>query len=671
MSTTWTRRIDGSSVSVAGEAAASAAAAALSATAAATSAAAAAASVASSVTATGGTVARTLAARFADMLHVDDFTGADPTGVADSTAAFTAAFAALGTDGGTIWLSQGGTYYVATSFTIPVRCQLRGHFIKPGSGASPILEPYSTRGSTIKLNPAATITVASLSGFDGITIVNSALTIPFSQANAATQVAAFSGTAVSITGKDVTLRNALILGFAKAVFSFGAQRFVIDNVLVDCTAGFDLTVTYDIGRISNCHCYPYLTAENVWSAADPTIITRSGIAYRMADVGDWNKATNCFSYGYACGYEIDNADDCQLVSCSADYNGAIASTSVGFRIKGTAKRTALISCQAAAQQDGVYIDTTGGATTRIIGCSFWSNDQSAIHVVNGKAQVVGSSFSASPYGILAGALADELIVTSNYFETCATSPISLPTAVRAAARVRDNVFSGCTDTVGDTNLEIKGIVSATPAIGIDGAATNNRTIQWTTADAKRWSLYTNGTAESGSDVGSDFVVNRYNDAGTFQDSPLTITRSTGVVSLTQNLALAKSAKFSGVVGTAAAITVDGAAGQNRILEWQSATSTRFKVYVNGTAEGGSNAGSDFAINSYTDAGAFLATPLTVTRSSGITTLTSAKITGNIGFYGTTPAAKPAITGSRSANAALADLLTKLAALGLITDSTSA
>jgi len=491
------------------------------------------------ITATGSTTAATLAARFARHYYIEDF-GGNGNGSADNTAAFTAAFAALGSDGGTIWLDDGGTYYVASSFTIPVRCQLRGHFIKPGSGASPILEPYATRGSTILLNPAATITIASLSGFDGITIVNSALTIPFTQSNAATQVAAFAGTAVSITGKDVTLRNSLILGFAKAVFSYGAQRFVIDNVLCDCTAGFDLTVTYDIGRISNCHCYPYLTAENVWSAADPTIITRSGIAYRMADVGDWNKLTNCFSYGYACGFEIDTADDCQLVSCSADYNAAISSTSIGFRIKGTTKRTALIGCQAAAQNDGVYIDTTGGATTRIIGCSFWSNDQSAINVINGKAQIIGSSFSASPYGILAGVAADELIITGNYFETCATSPISLPTAVRVTARVRDNVFSGCTDTVGDTNVAMRGIVGTAAALIIDGAASNNKIIDWQTAGVTRWKLYTNGTAESGSNVGSDFAINRYNDAGTFQNTPFLLERSTG------NLGINGSSFGSGV-----------------------------------------------------------------------------------------------------------------------------
>jgi hypothetical protein len=51
--------------------------------------------------------------------------------------------------------------------------------------------------------------------------------------------------------------------------------------------------------------------------------------------------------------------------------------------------------------------------------------------------------------------------------------------------------------------------------------------------------------------------------------------------------------------------------------------------------------------------------------------TSLRVRGNIGFYDTAPIAKPAVTGSRGGNAALASLLTQLAALGLVTDSTSA
>jgi hypothetical protein len=42
-----------------------------------------------------------------------------------------------------------------------------------------------------------------------------------------------------------------------------------------------------------------------------------------------------------------------------------------------------------------------------------------------------------------------------------------------------------------------------------------------------------------------------------------------------------------------------------------------------------------------------------------------------GFFGTAAIAKPAITGSRAGNAALASLLTQLAALGLITDTSTA
>jgi len=44
--------------------------------------------------------------------------------------------------------------------------------------------------------------------------------------------------------------------------------------------------------------------------------------------------------------------------------------------------------------------------------------------------------------------------------------------------------------------------------------------------------------------------------------------------------------------------------------------------------------------------------------------------GTLGFGGTAPVAKPTVTGSRGANAALASLLTALASYGLLTDSST-
>lgn len=67
------------------------------------------------------------------------------------------------------------------------------------------------------------------------------------------------------------------------------------------------------------------------------------------------------------------------------------------------------------------------------------------------------------------------------------------------------------------------------------------------------------------------------------------------------------------------------------------------------------------------------TQLSFSHSAGVS-LAAGMLRANtnvLGFFGATASAKPTITGSRGGNAALADLLTKLATLGLITDGTSA
>lgn len=67
-------------------------------------------------------------------------------------------------------------------------------------------------------------------------------------------------------------------------------------------------------------------------------------------------------------------------------------------------------------------------------------------------------------------------------------------------------------------------------------------------------------------------------------------------------------------------------------------------------------------------------PFVITSTTPVNNLSVKKLGaagGNIAFYGAAESAKPTITGSRGGNAAVADLLTKLATLGLITDSTSA
>jgi hypothetical protein len=95
--------------------------------------------------------------------------------------------------------------------------------------------------------------------------------------------------------------------------------------------------------------------------------------------------------------------------------------------------------------------------------------------------------------------------------------------------------------------------------------------------------------------------------------------------------------------TAAAATrmlIDGDAAQNKIITYRTNGLQRFGLYTNNTAESGSNAGSDFQIRAYNDAGSLLTTPFFIKRS-----------TGNIGINTTTAiSAKLNIAGSGATNA---------------------
>jgi hypothetical protein len=60
-----------------------------------------------------------------------------------------------------------------------------------------------------------------------------------------------------------------------------------------------------------------------------------------------------------------------------------------------------------------------------------------------------------------------------------------------------------------------------------------------TGGAARWELFLGDrSGETGSQAGSNFTVNRFNDAGAYIDTPLTITRATGLASFGSNVKLA-------------------------------------------------------------------------------------------------------------------------------------
>ena len=95
------------------------------------------------------------------------------------------------------------------------------------------------------------------------------------------------------------------------------------------------------------------------------------------------------------------------------------------------------------------------------------------------------------------------------------------------------------------------------------------------SDPVRWITFLANT-ETGSNVGSDFFLARYNDAGVFQDYPFWVKRSTGVATFSQTIA-------GSVTGNAATATVTTALAADPAN--CTAGSLAAGVNASGTAEG--------------------------------------------------------------------------------------
>lgn len=68
-----------------------------------------------------------------------------------------------------------------------------------------------------------------------------------------------------------------------------------------------------------------------------------------------------------------------------------------------------------------------------------------------------------------------------------------------------------------------------PSEVINGVAGTTRDLQWRTNNALRWDLYANATAESGSNAGSDLILNGFSDDGATAIPVYSVKRSTGVL----------------------------------------------------------------------------------------------------------------------------------------------
>lgn len=235
---------------------------------------------------------------------------------------------------------------------------------------------------------------------------------------------------------------------------------------------------------------------------------------------------------------------------------------------------------------------------------------------------------------------------------------SIATAKLNLNLVKADVGLGNADNTSDVNkpistatqtaLDLKAPLT-TPnfntTVTVKGAAGIARGYYLYTNATARWAIEENGGTESGSNAGSDFALSRYNDAGTFIETVLSIPRATGVPSFTK-----------GIIINGNNINLNGAQNTSKSIFFGNTGNVgRWSVFADSVTESGSNAGCDFHISRYNDAGTFIDNPITIERSTGTVSIKGrgtnvAPSAGTIGEILTSTASGTSITSSSQLNA---------------------
>lgn len=155
------------------------------------------------------------------------------------------------------------------------------------------------------------------------------------------------------------------------------------------------------------------------------------------------------------------------------------------------------------------------------------------------------------------------------------------------------------------------------SLDINGSAAFGRMLRYQTAGVTRWEVGADNAAESGSNAGSNYDLNRYSDAGSYVDTPFSINRATGAIYMPF---IDPASSFGISSSTSSFVKLNAATGSQRMFQFQTAASNRWLFGTDNSAEAGADAGCDFHMYSYTDAGTFKETVLRVSRATGITNL---------------------------------------------------
>lgn len=417
---------------------------------------------------TAGGISDVLSAAGGHTIHVEDYGAVG--GAADDTTAFQSALAAADAlGGGTVVFS--GNHRILSSLTVPVNTTLSGPLRSPGQlQPGDALADYENMGGVLRLSSAATITTLASAGVTNAIIVRDGLTLPFADhIAAATGVAAFSGTAVTIGGTDCRVQDLLILGFARAVDLSGFNRPRIIDVLGDCTNGVRLQ-TCSEAQVTRCQFRPFTTFGFSWTASDASqaILRRSGVAFEASTAGARSRFTDCMSYGYYRGFSLNSVNNTTIIGGCADETSSGGSTahsgSIGVIVAGTSLDAKVIGVTVLYKDAGYWINQSATASAELVGCDAAACG-SGIYIASGDLKVAGGDLRACTAGITVAGAASRVHGVAPRIRDSGAIPINFTAANPFVDLNRLDLPSsaaGATVVGGGTNWSIPAVASANP-----------------------------------------------------------------------------------------------------------------------------------------------------------------------------------------------------------------
>jgi hypothetical protein len=385
-------------------------------------------------------------------INVTDY-GADPSGVIDSTNAIQSALdAADNINGGIVFVPNGSKFLIDNNLTIPANVSFVGPQEFVGSPGNNTSADYTNVGGTLILNSAKTITLSSNSSITGLLIYRKGMTFPASNASN------FLGTAITVSGDDATVARCMILGFAKAIYSSNSQRPKFQDLNIDCSAGIEITVCFDIPRLTNIHCWPFTTVGAIGTNEKNH---RSGSAFYLHDSVDGPMLASCFSYGYLNGFYFKNVSTILATNCFADNTG-LYTNSAGWLFEGNINGFSTSDCATWSSESGITINTIATQYVPIISFTIQSCTANGINILQGISLVFNNFINNCNAGVYVDKTSSIVTIRNNTFGVITTDPVVINTLTNNVFIEQNIYLNSPTATFVTANDSVFQLSSANP-----------------------------------------------------------------------------------------------------------------------------------------------------------------------------------------------------------------